>query len=240
MRAGNHRRAVDKYREAVALEPEETSLRFALATAYSFLDRRAEAIEEFRLVVQRADRGGAEYREARRWLAEVGAPIEAAEPAPGPAVATDPAAPFTGGRLVGSTEWPGIDPTVRAVTGEISITGAEPATEKVERSRPLRLGAPSLLRHSRRPVPARGPRGPESGGRERVGQGGNRRRGQTDRGRPHSGDGARVSRHVPVAREVEEHPGHFDSDESASLALSPERECACAQERLGDGRSEDQ
>jgi len=146
MRIGDHRAAADAYRRAVALEPEDVPWRFALATAYTFLDRRTDAIEQFREVLARAIPGSVEYREARRWLAKVGVSVEATEPAStGPAVPAstppvDPAAPFAGGRLVGTTQWPGIDPTVRAISGEISIAGIEPATESIKRSRPLRLG----------------------------------------------------------------------------------------------------
>jgi hypothetical protein len=52
----------------------------------------------------------------------------------------DGEAKIIGGRLTGRTEWPGIDPSVRAVSGEISIRGIEGVTEGVKRSRPLRLG----------------------------------------------------------------------------------------------------
>ena len=140
MGAGDHRAATDRYRQAVALEPHEMSLRFALGTAYTFLDRRPEAVEQFRSVVKRGDPGSVEYREARRWLAGAGVPIESA-PVPGaPAAPAGPGSPVIGGRLVGRTEWPGIDPTVRSISGELFIEGIEGATETVKRSRPLRLG----------------------------------------------------------------------------------------------------
>ena len=44
MAAGNYPAAVEKFRQAVDLEPAGVSLRFALGSAYSFLDRRLEAI----------------------------------------------------------------------------------------------------------------------------------------------------------------------------------------------------
>ena len=141
MAAGDHRAATDRYRRAVLLEPDDVSLRFALGAAYTFLDRRPEAVEQFRWVMKRGDPAGAEHRGARRWLAGSGVPIESEAAIRGAAVA-DPGAgsPVIGGRLVGRTEWPGIDPKRRSISGEISIAGTEGAMESVKRSRPLRLG----------------------------------------------------------------------------------------------------
>jgi hypothetical protein len=146
MRAGQYQAAAEQYRRAVAAEPDAVSHRFALGSAYTFLDRRPDAIEQFRWVVTRADPGGDEYRAARRWLVSAGVPVEPspATTAPGPRgapvdVAAEP--PLVGGRLIGATEWPGINPKVRAVSGEMSLAGIEAATESVKRFRPLRLGA---------------------------------------------------------------------------------------------------
>jgi hypothetical protein len=146
MQAGDHRVAAERYREAVAAEPDVVSHRFALASAYTFLDRRPEAIEQFRWVLSRAEPTSPEHREARRWLIGAGVAVESAptEAASDPTPAADGSAseaPLVGGRLVGSTEWPGIDPKVRAVSGEMSLTGIEGATETIKRFRPLRLGA---------------------------------------------------------------------------------------------------
>jgi hypothetical protein len=136
MRAGRHVAAAERYREAVVLEPDRIALRFALATAYTFLPRRQEAIDQFRWIVRRADPATVEHKESRRWLAAAGVPIDP------PARPTDPDGEerLIGGRLTGRAEWPGIDPKVRAVSGEISIRGVEGVTETVKRSRPLRLG----------------------------------------------------------------------------------------------------
>jgi hypothetical protein len=143
MTAGDYGAAAGKYRQAIALEPGDVSLRFALGTAYTFLHRRAEAIEQFRLVAGRGEPGSVEHREARRWLASVGVPSEpagAGDAARPDASAGGAASPLVGGRLVGRTEWPGIDPRVRLIRGEISIVGVEGATETISRSRPFRLG----------------------------------------------------------------------------------------------------
>ncbi|HSL52080.1 MAG TPA: tetratricopeptide repeat protein, partial [Candidatus Deferrimicrobiaceae bacterium] len=52
---GDYPGAVEKYRQAVDLEPEGIRPHFALGTAYSFLDKRPEAIAQFRWVLGRAD-----------------------------------------------------------------------------------------------------------------------------------------------------------------------------------------
>jgi len=144
MRVGNHRAALARYRRALDLDPEDVSLRFALGTAHTFLDQRSQAADQFKMVVARGAADSADVREARRWLAAARVPIESPSVPPAPVQASTPApAPdtaITGGRLVGSTQWPGIDPKVRAVSGEIKITGIEAGTDGVTRSRPLRLG----------------------------------------------------------------------------------------------------
>lgn len=142
-----HRAAVEKYQRAAQLDPDDMSVRFALGTAYTFLDDRRGAVDAFRVVARRADPGSIERREARRWLVAAGEPLPAdpsvstaaqtpAQPAP---KSTEPER-ITGGRLVGRTEWPGVDPTTRRVRGELWIHGAEPLTETTKRSRPLSLG----------------------------------------------------------------------------------------------------
>jgi len=48
MAVGQYAAAVEKFRQAIDLEPNSVPLRFALGTAYSFLDRRSEAVAQFR------------------------------------------------------------------------------------------------------------------------------------------------------------------------------------------------
>lgn len=140
----DHRAAVEVYRRAAALDPDDMSIRFALGTAHSFLDEKREAVEAFRGVVARGDPAGVESREAKRWLAAVGVPM-ALEPLPGSTPAQKPGEPeattekLVGGRLVGRMEWPGVDPAVRSIRGEMWIHGAEALTESTNRSRPISL-----------------------------------------------------------------------------------------------------
>lgn len=133
--------AVEKYRQAADLEPTAIGPRFGLGTAYSFLDKRPEAIVQFRWVLGRADSASTEYREARRWLIRVGAlpaePTVADARQPAESSAPDPS---TTGRLVGRTEWPEITPHRKLITGTLSLVGDEPVTQDVKRSRAFRLG----------------------------------------------------------------------------------------------------
>ena len=144
----DYRAAVEVYRRAAALDPDDMSIRFALGTAQSFLNQKREAVDAFRGVVARGDPASVEYREAKRWLAAVGVPV-ALESVPSAGSAPEQKADaeaaatpekLVGGRLVGRMEWPGIDPAVRSIRGEMWIYGAEALTESVKRQRPISLG----------------------------------------------------------------------------------------------------
>lgn len=140
MAKGDYAAAAAEYRRAADLDPDGVRPRFALGTAYSFLDRRPEAIAQFRWVLVRADASSTEYQEAHRWLARVGAlPVSVA------AEATQPKSPFPPdpsslGRLVGKTEWPGVAPHKHLVSGQLTLIGDEPVTQDVKRTRAFRLG----------------------------------------------------------------------------------------------------
>ena len=75
MAKGNYVDAVEKYRQAADLEPGSViGPRFALGTAYSFLEKRPEAIAQFRWVLSTAPTPTRpSTQEARRWLLRVGA-----------------------------------------------------------------------------------------------------------------------------------------------------------------------
>jgi hypothetical protein len=138
---GDYGNAVEKYRQAIDLDGGAIGPRFALGTAYSFMEKRPEAIVQFRWVLSRADAASSEYQEAQRWLIRVGAL------APPTAVAVvdqksepRPVDPSTVGRLVGKTEWPGVTPRRRMLSGTMSLIGDEPVTQDVKRNRAFRLG----------------------------------------------------------------------------------------------------
>jgi tetratricopeptide (TPR) repeat protein len=137
--AGKYLDAIEKYREAVDLDAAAVGPRFGLGTAYSFLEKRPEAIAQFRWVLDRADPGSIEYQDARRWLVSVGAltaSTTVADASPSGPTRADP----TLGHLVGKTEWPEVTPRRHLITGSLILTGDEPATQDVKRTRAFRLG----------------------------------------------------------------------------------------------------
>jgi hypothetical protein len=129
--------AIEKYRQAADLDPAAVAPRFGLGTAYSFLDKRPEAIVQFRWVMDHAASSSTEYQDAQRWLTRVGA-LTAASAQTDLAGTADPTTGL--GRLVGRTEWPGLTPHTSRITGTLSLIGDEPATFDVKRSREFGLG----------------------------------------------------------------------------------------------------
>jgi hypothetical protein len=143
MAAGNYTAAVEKFRQAVDLEPAGVSLRFALGSAYSFLDRRLEAISQFRWVMANSTAGTTEHDEARRWLVRVGAladaaaPVAKAQSTPGENTNKDPSAQ---GSIAGQTQWMGVTPAENKVPLRVSMLGTEDRTRGVQRRTELLLG----------------------------------------------------------------------------------------------------
>jgi tetratricopeptide (TPR) repeat protein len=141
MARGDYPGAIEKYQQAADLAPDGVRPRFALGTAYSFAEKRPEAIAQFRWVLAHADAASSEYQEAHRWLAHVGAlPVSPATAGTTPAAAAFPPDPSSLGRLVGKTAWPGVNPRDRLITGQLSVVGDEPVTHDVKRTRAFRLG----------------------------------------------------------------------------------------------------
>ncbi|HTY80065.1 MAG TPA: tetratricopeptide repeat protein [Candidatus Bathyarchaeia archaeon] len=141
MERGEYAKAAAKYQEAVALEPEDMSLRFALGTAYSHLGRRAEAAEQFQWVVKGDDPASEQYKSARQWLVSAGlltdGRVAARTEESAPAA---PASSPTKGKLGGSLEWPGVNSRERLIKVRVTLTGDDPGTKSVNLSRPFRLG----------------------------------------------------------------------------------------------------
>jgi len=133
--------AVEKYLQAADLDPAAIGPRFGLGSAYSFLEKRPAAIVQFRWVLDRADPTSTEYQEARRWLLRAGALTPPAAVADAgqrePARAVDPSST---GHLVGKTQWPEVTPQRRLISGSLLLTGDEPVTQDVKRTRAFRLG----------------------------------------------------------------------------------------------------
>jgi hypothetical protein len=121
------------------------AVRFALGTAYSFLEKRPEAIAQFRWVMSNARVESTERDEARRWLVRVGALVEP-PPAPGkPDVASSDAAakkvdPAAQGSISGQTQWTGVTPAEHQVPVKIAIVGSEDRTRELRQRTQVYLG----------------------------------------------------------------------------------------------------
>jgi TPR repeat len=123
MAKGDYVSALEKYRQASDLEPEAIRLHFALGTAYSFLEKRPEAIAQFTWVIGHA-------------LA-VSPGVDIA-----PTQATVTTDSSSSGRLAGTTEWPGVTPRTNLkgalVTGETTVWD-EKATVEAGKDTALKL-----------------------------------------------------------------------------------------------------
>ncbi len=148
MAGGNHAGAVEKYRQALDREPDSVPLRFALGTAYSFLDKRRAAIAQFRWLIANAPGDTVEHQEARRWLVRVGAlaessPVAGSRPEAPPAEAASTETESTPkGAISGKTQWSGLDLERGPVGMKIVLTGDEDSTRAVSRKESIALGDP--------------------------------------------------------------------------------------------------
>jgi tetratricopeptide (TPR) repeat protein len=82
--AGRYAEAHDLYRQALAEAPGKVGLHYGLGVASSHLERRDDAIREFRWVVQYGTPGAAEVVAARDWLVRARALPAAAADRPAP------------------------------------------------------------------------------------------------------------------------------------------------------------
>jgi hypothetical protein len=144
-----YEKAAVKYQAALNEAPADIPIRFAFATALSYLPRREETVEQFRIVMQRGVPGSAEVRAAREWLAnaeelgagEAGAPAASAQAT---AVAAGNQGPTTGpgkrGKVAGKLSWQGIEPRAKMVRVNISLTGDESETREIRLGREFKIG----------------------------------------------------------------------------------------------------
>ena len=139
MERGEYAKAAGKYQEAVALEPNDMALRFALGTAYSHLGRRGEAAEQFQWVVKRGDPTADYYRSARQWLVSAGL-LSDDRVATASTDAAVEGEQSSKGKVGGPLEWPGVNSRVWLIKVRMTLTGDDPATNSVNLSRPFRLG----------------------------------------------------------------------------------------------------
>ncbi len=142
---GDYAGAAAKYETALASTPDDLSLRFALGSTYSHLNRRADAVTQFKLVLAGAPPTSQEYELARQWLVSVGALREevAQAPAAGDPSSDQPRAPAPQGAqtgLSGTLEWKGIAQGSRRVPVRLTLTGEDVENRTVRSLRAARLG----------------------------------------------------------------------------------------------------
>jgi tetratricopeptide repeat protein len=130
---GDYAAAVAEYREALRVTPDDLKLRFALGSALSHLDRRDEAIEQFRWVVEHR---GPEVAMAREWLVAVErvSNAGASHGRQGVTVSSVPGAeglpaPAGVGSIKGATVWPGVSPDAQTVALELRFNGDDASTK---------------------------------------------------------------------------------------------------------------
>jgi tetratricopeptide repeat protein len=142
MKQQQHEQAVVKYQAALNEAPADVSIRYALAVALSYLPaRRDEAVEQFRIVLQRGTPGSPEVKGAREWLASA-RELEGSEPSARASASaargsvTPEAADPRKGHVLGKIAWGDIEPRSKMVRVNVSLVGDEVETRDVRMSRP--------------------------------------------------------------------------------------------------------
>ena len=148
--SGDHAGAVAKYREALQATPNDVRLRFALGSALSQLDRRAEATEQFRWVVEHGAPGQEEVALARQWLAsaaEQGSGEGSSSTRKDVTMSPAPAAgqPAGVGSIKGKTGWPSVNPDSQPVALELRFNGDDEATTGKNFRLHIGLGRPYAM-----------------------------------------------------------------------------------------------
>ena len=102
MDRGEYGAAADVLRQALASDPDSLGLHYRLGVSASYLNRKDEAIREFRWVMGRGPAGSPEVEAARNWLLAAGVPVQGSGR---PAALTEPS--------------PGADPTLGELAGTV-------------------------------------------------------------------------------------------------------------------------
>jgi tetratricopeptide (TPR) repeat protein len=87
--AGRHADALELYRQALSEAPGKVGLHYGAGVASSYLDRRDDAVREFRWVVQYGPQTAPEVTAARQWLIRAGALPSATLNTPAPSRSTE-------------------------------------------------------------------------------------------------------------------------------------------------------
>jgi tetratricopeptide (TPR) repeat protein len=142
MKQQRYEEAAVKYQAALNEVPSDIRIRFALAVALSYLPRREETIEHFRIVVRRGAPGSVEVATAREWLASAGV-RETGGASTAPAArdsAAEAEAAARQGKVRGKLSWRAIDPRDKLVRVNVSLTGDDVGTRDVKLGRNFMLG----------------------------------------------------------------------------------------------------
>jgi tetratricopeptide (TPR) repeat protein len=149
-RNGDHAGAVTKYREALQAMPNDVRLRFALGSALAQLDRRAEAVEQFRWVVEHGTPGQEEVALAREWLAAASENASSSPSrqdvtmSPAPGAEGQPASAGVGS-IKGKTAWPSVNPDTQPLALELRFNGDDAATTGKNFRLHIGLGRPYAM-----------------------------------------------------------------------------------------------
>ena len=148
--SGDHAGAVAKYREALQATPNDVRLRFALGSALAQLDRRAEAAEQFRWVVEHGAAGQEEVALAREWLAAAsenpGSSSSRQDVTISPASGAEGSPASSGvGSIKGKTSWPSVNADTQPVALELRFNGDDAATAGKNFRLHIGLGRPYAM-----------------------------------------------------------------------------------------------
>jgi hypothetical protein len=136
--------AAVKYQAALNEAPSDIPIRYALAVALSYLPRRDETIEQFRIVLYRGEPHSFEVKAARDWLANA-KELDGIETV-GTGASTSATATGTsggaanGGKVLGQIKWQNITPQSKMVRVTVSLTGEASETRDVRLGRDFKIG----------------------------------------------------------------------------------------------------
>ena len=137
---GDYEGAALRYQQAANQEPEDVSIRFALGSALSHLNRREDTIQQFRFVVARGKPDSSEAQAALRWLiaaGEVAESVTFAPPESPKPEAVPPAPAFVAtGKVKGRAAGKG--------TGEVNLAlkGDDDRNRELAFSQTVKMGEP--------------------------------------------------------------------------------------------------
>jgi hypothetical protein len=135
--------AAVKYQAALNEAPNDIPIRYALAVALSYLPRREETIEQFRIVLYRGEPNSFEVKAARDWLANA-KELEGIETVGTGAASSSPTGTSggaaNGGKVNGQIKWQDITPQKKMVRVNVNLIGEEGETRDVRLGREFKIG----------------------------------------------------------------------------------------------------